>query len=108
MAEYYRASSGREPIWASGDLTLEAGFRLSIWYMQRPTLSLDTVARDLAVTRKALRHAITDCAETVTALSQFGKGYEHNMTPYRFQHATRQAEYSLARMIDKDETPTLT
>jgi hypothetical protein len=101
MAEWYRRGANYEPAWAGGDLTLEAGLRLTIYYMQRPDLSLDSVARDLGVQRKNLDRAISELSEVITALSTFGQAYDSgNMTRYRSQNAARRAEVSLAKRIE--------
>jgi hypothetical protein len=101
MCEWYRGDGGREPVWVSGDLTLAAGFRLAIYYMQRPDLSLDTVARGLGVQRKKLDQAIQELTSIITGMSRYGSVSEQgNMTPYRLRSAAHRAEMKLANRYE--------
>src|SRR5436309_1027334 len=102
MCEWYRASNGREPVWVSGDLTLDAGFRLTIYYMQRPDLHLDMVARDLGVMRRKLDLAINDLTSVVEILSSYGRRYGAAMTPDRLKSSSRGADKRLAQAIERE------
>jgi DNA-binding MarR family transcriptional regulator len=102
LCAWYRNGYG-EPAWVSGDLTLAAGFRITIYFMQRCDLSLTQLARDLGVPRKNLDHAIEELTGIVSSMSEYGRVYSRrNMTDSRFRAAAKQANRALAAEIERD------